>query len=288
MSRPSKFSLAKEDIVSLLDSSIYKFYDLGMLSQIFEENRLLWGLPKSMSYEKFINELVANTKLKEEKIGGSARYIYRPVSVYELTASLKNNGYFSHLSALYLHGLINEKPSTLYFNHEQSNKDNQDKRVIGQSDIDNAFSKPQRVSNNVISYNDYQIILLNGKNTNNNGIISLSHPEEGELLTTCLERTLIDITVRPAYSCGVENVLNAYINAKSNISIIKIKTILDNLDFVYPYHQAIGFYMEKAGHCESDYTVFMDSGLHYDFYLTHAMQEKKYSDKWRIYYPEGF
>jgi len=259
-----------------------------MVAKIFEKKRTLWRLPKSMSYANFINELLANTKLQEIKIGNSTRYVYRPTTVYELTASLKHNGYFSHLSALYLHGLVNEKPSKLYFNREQSDKDNQDEYVIGQSDIDNAFSKPQRVSKNIASYNDYQIILLNGKYTNNDGIINLLHSTEGDLNTTSLERTLIDITVRPVYAGGVQNVLNAYEKLKGKVSGIAINTMLDKLDFIYPYHQAIGFYMETAGYGENDYNIFMDSGINYDFYLAHAMEEREYSEKWRIYYPKGF
>jgi len=288
MPRPSKFSLAKKDILSFFETSIYKFYDSGMLYGIFEENRELWGLPKSMSYEKFINELINKTKLKDVKIGSSIRYIYRPTKAYELIGSLKKSGYFSHLSALYLHGLVSERPSVLYFNREQSGKDYQDEYVIAQSDIDNAFSKPQRVSNNTFIYNDYQIILLNGKYTNNKGVITLLHPTEGDLNITSLERTLIDITVRPVYAGGIENVLNAYIKAKSDISVIEIKTMLDELDFLYPYHQAVGFYMERAGYGEKDCDIFRDSGINYDFYLAHSMAEKKYSEKWRIFYPKSF
>ncbi|NTW94136.1 MAG: hypothetical protein HGB27_05595 [Chlorobiaceae bacterium] len=287
MPRPSKFSLAKKDIISFFEKSIYKFYDQEMLFQIFEDNRELWGLPKRMSYEKFINELVANTQLKEEYIGSAVRYIYRPTTVYELTGSLKKNGYFSHLSALYLHGILSEKPSALYFNREQGAKYYQGECVIAQSDIDNAFSKPQRVSNNIAFYNDYQIILLNGKYTNNEGIINLLHSAEGDLNTTSIERTLIDITVRPVYAGGVQNVLNAYEKLKGKVSGIAINTMLDKLDFIYPYHQAIGFYMETAGYGENDYNIFKDSGIDYDFYLAHGMEESSYSEKWRIYYPKN-
>jgi hypothetical protein len=287
MPRPSKFSLAKQDIISFLENSIYKFYDQAMLFQIFDENRLLWKLPKRMSYEKFINELASNTELKEVHLGKSTRYIYRPTTIYELIGSLKKNGYFSHLSALYLHGLLDEIPRTIYFNLEQSSRDYQDKYMIAQSDIDNAFSKPQRVSNNITYYNDYQIILLNGKNTNKEGVINLLHPAEGDVNTTCLERTLIDITVRPVYAGGVKNVLNAYEKIKDNVSGITIKTILDKLDFIYPYHQAIGFYMERSGYSKKDCDIFRDSGINCDFYLAHAMEEREYSEKWRIYYPKG-
>lgn len=287
MPRPSKFSLAKKDIISFFEKSIYKFYDQEMLFQIFEDNRELWGLPKRMSYEKFINELVANTQLKEEYIGSAVRYIYRPTTVYELIGSLKKNGYFSHLSALYLHGILSEKPSALYFNREQGAKYYLGECVIAQSDIDNAFSKPQRVSNNIAFYNDYQIILLNGKYTNNEGIINLLHSAEGDLNTTSIERTLIDITVRPVYAGGVQNVLNAYEKLKGKVSGIAINTMLDKLDFIYPYHQAIGFYMETAGYGENDYNIFKDSGIDYDFYLAHGMEESSYSEKWRIYYPKN-
>jgi predicted transcriptional regulator of viral defense system len=105
---------------------------------------------------------------------------------------------------------------------------------------------------------------------------------------TNLERTLIDIAVRPAYAGGVNSVLSAYRLAQPNVSIRKLKKALRFLNYVYPYHQSIGFYIDMAGNYTNKaiqefltYDTFK-----YNFYLDYEIKEKSYSEKWRIYYPQ--
>ncbi|MEI6846896.1 MAG: hypothetical protein WCK32_02495 [Chlorobiaceae bacterium] len=288
MGRKSRFSIAKKDIVTFFENSHQKIYDYITLDLILEKYRKKWGLTKTMSTSKFIEELITNTPLKEVILGNYYRFMYHPATVYEISATLKPKGYFSHFSALYLQQLTKVHPTTLYLNYEQSKKDGRNNYKIEQGNIDQAFSKPQRTSHNVIIYEDKTIILLNGKYTNNEGIITVLHPTEGEVKVTSIERTLIDITVRPAYSGGVTEVLNAYEKAKDYVSVKKITEILEHLRFTYPYHQAIGFYMEKAGYNENDFNIFKELNFEFNFYLTHAMKEKEFSKKWKIYYPKGF
>lgn len=60
---------------------------------------------------------------------------------------------------------------------------------------------------------------------------------------TKLERTLIDIAVRPNYAGGVHHVLEAYAAAKSRVSVNVLLATLQKMEYVYPYHQVIGFYI---------------------------------------------
>jgi len=62
-----------------------------------------------------------------------------------------------------------------------------------------------------------------------------------------IERTLIDVSVRPASAGGADSVLDIYQRSIKIISINKLIAILEKINFIYPYHQAIGFYMERAG-----------------------------------------
>ena len=54
---------------------------------------------------------------------------------------------------------------------------------------------------------------------------------------------------------------------------------------MYPYHQAIGFLMQRVGYSETDYRRLQALGLDYDFYLGHGLKEPAYSEDWRLYYP---
>ena len=57
--------------------------------------------------------------------------------------------------------------------------------------------------------------------------------------------------------------------------------------FTYPYHQAIGFYLEKAGYQEKDIIPFYKMEQNFKFYLTYNMPFKEFSPHWNLYYPKG-
>ena len=121
------------------------------------------------------------------------------------------------------------------------------------------------------------------------GIIESGGPEEEKIRVANVERTLIDITVRPFYAGGVSEVLKAFKLAKDQVSINKLAVILKKIGYVYPYHQAIGFYLEKSGvYKESAIKIFRNMNMNYDFYLTYQMKDKDYSKDWRLFYPKGF
>ena len=92
---------------------------------------------------------------------------------------------------------------------------------------------------------------------------------------------------KPDYAGGVYSVLGIYKNAIPRISINKLVAILDNLDFIYPYHQAIGFYLEKAGVSDNKLRLLSNKEKEFDFYLTYEISEKQYNSKWKLYHPKG-
>lgn len=102
------------------------------------------------------------------------------------------------------------------------------------------------------------------------------------------EQTLIDATVRPAYSGGIAVVAKAFELAKESVSVNKLAAYLRKLRYVYPYHQAVGFYMERAGYEEPLLKLVEQFPIEYDFYLQHAMKSPVLNKRWRLYVPKGF
>jgi len=52
------------------------------------------------------------------------------------------------------------------------------------------------------------------------------------------------------------NVLRAFRASRSRISVRRLLLTLQKFQYVYPYHQAIGFYMQRAGFPERDHRRF--------------------------------
>lgn len=214
------------------------------------------------------------------------RFVWGPISMYALGASLRPGAYLSHASAVFLHGLSDQIPKTIYVNKEQSVKPAPAGQLT-QEALNRAFANAQRSSTYVFEYEGYRFVLLSGKNTNRLEVSQLRDPQGEPVDATKLERTLIDITVRPAYAGGVFEVLKAYRAAKDRISVNTLVATLRQLGYVYPYHQAVGFYLWRAGLEPEKLQRLRELGLHFDFYLAHKMGPTSYSPEWRIHFPEG-
>lgn len=292
MRKSTTFQIAKNDIVSLLEEHNKEIFDYYDISRILEQNRKFWRLPISLTTPKFINLLTENTKLESHELNFARkkywRFTWGDISVYKLALSLEQNSYFTHYTALYWHNLTDQIPKTIYVNYEQAQKRYVANRLL-QANIDRAFRNSQRESKNIAAIGDFKICKLNGKYTNRLGVTEMITQENENIILTDIERTLIDIVVRPSYSGGIHEVLNAYREATGRVSINKLSAMLRKLNYIYPYHQAIGFYLQRAGvYRESQIRLLKKFDFEYDFYIAHQMKETEYSKEWRLYYPKGF
>jgi predicted transcriptional regulator of viral defense system len=251
-------------------------------------------IPSRLNYEDLLAATSLGDKIslaKIEHIGKAnpqktelIRYLINSPFPFSIALSLRSRSYLSHSSAVFLNGLSDQIPKNIFVNKEQLDK--YWSNELTQEGIDRAFENKGRQSNYIWSWNDYRFTLLNGKNTKEHGVINIKL-ETGEIVrTTNLERTLIDIVVRPAYCGGIDNLIEIYHRAKDRVSAKQIIKALKKLDHSYPYHQSIGFLMERAGFEKNEYEQLRKLGMDYDFYLDYKIKNKKYDKNWRIYYPK--
>ena len=291
----TRLQIAKPDIVEHFEKETPKVLKLTDIKAILSEKRAFWRLAQRTTTQPFIEFLTEHSKLKRLDFPfpyrTEIRYVWGDVPLLEVLLTTKPNCYFSHYTAVRMHGLTEQVPKTIYLNHEQHLK-SQSTGGLEQGRIDAAFSRRPRVSNNQITFENVNICLVNGKNTNQLGVITETVQYDSEtpirVRLTNLERTLIDITVRPIYAGGISEVQKAFLLAKDQVSINTLAAMLPKIGHTYPYHQAIGFYLERAGYKSRSLDLLRRFPMNYDFYLANEMGETDYIKDWRLHVPKGF
>ena len=183
-----------------------KIYRYAELTTLIAQNRDQWKIPSDFNSKEIVKFLIKSNYLIQHIFSFPQRkeivYSFGETSIYEIAPRLKANSYLSHYSAMFTHEITEQVPKTIYINQEQPRKKNRDSN-LQQQNIDKAFQSKVRVSNNIAIYKGQKICVLNGMNTGNLGIIDVIGPLNQPMPVTNVERTLIDIAVRPVYAGGI-------------------------------------------------------------------------------------
>ena len=296
----SRIQIAKPDIVKEFDEGprVLRAQDVA---EIFSRQRDFWRLTKSTSLASFLRFMTEKTSLKPVTFAFPTRevsgFTWGDVPLLEVLLGLVAGSYYSHYTAVRIHGLTEQFPKTIYLSKERSGgaaAASGPTEAIDQEAIDAAFSRPPRVSKNEIDLPDEQVrvVLLEGAYQAGLGVtggdINLGGERNLQLRYTSLERTLIDIAVRPFYAGGVFEVAKAFERSKDRVSVNTMAAMLRRMRFSYPYHQVIGYYLERAEYKSSLVDLFRREKMDRDFYLTHGMKETSYISRWRVRVPKGF
>ncbi len=294
MPKEPALETSRKTIVSSFNERRPRAYRLADIRSVLEEQRDAWKLPATTSAAQLIGALKDEGGLREVKLQPDVaeyrditRYVWGACTPLEIASTLKESGYMSHGTAVFLHGLTEQLPRTLYVNHEQTPKPSPS-TPLSKGGITRAFSGKQRASRNTFQLEGSRFTILSGKHTGSYGVEVMRGPSGEKLRVTGLERTLVDIVVRPAYAGGLFQVLEAYRGARErDVSVSRVLAALRALDYRYPYHQSIGFLMERAGFNSKGLKRLRDLGTEFDFYLGYGMKNPSFDESWRVFYPEG-
>jgi predicted transcriptional regulator of viral defense system len=284
-----RLSVLVEQFMQGLSNSNKHIYSPAEILSLIVQLRAEHTFPRSLSDRKFQKSLIELGTLKEISFTASysfetTRYHFGPFSDYELALSLKPGAYLSHGTAGHLHNLIDQKPKLIHVNKEQSPKNS--KGTLTQAAIHRAFANKQRISAYIVRHEQIEMILLSGKHSGRLGVTKSIGRQGEQLDLTDLERTLIDLAVRPSYAGGASAVAKAYRRAMPKLSISRIAKLLKELNYVYPYHQAIGFYLQNAGQPLSALQPLREPSLNFDFYLEHGMKQPAFDSTWRVHFAD--
>lgn len=290
----SRLQIAKPDILAYFEA-LPPVIKPKQLMGVLSRERAGWRLAQRTNVLDFTAFLKKHGKLREHKFEfphqPETLLVWGDMPTMELLLHLKPRSFYSHYTAMRIHGLTEQVPKVLYLSHERTS-DTQWGSALSQAAIDAAFQRPARVSNNAAEFEDWKVQLINSANTGELGVVShevqLTPKRHFPIRVTNMERTLIDAVVRPTYSGGVFEVAKAFELAKDLVSANAIGAMLTKLKFAYPYHQAIGFYMERVGYRASALELMRRFPMEFDFYLTHDMSTTRFIPEWRLHVPEGF
>jgi hypothetical protein len=213
MAAPSRFQIALPDILTFFGGTNQRIFWPAEIATVLSSQRADWRLAQHTNKQDFIRSLlktspmrqVVLTPVNDPDLDPIVRYVWVDATAFEFALSIKRGSYFCHGTAAFLHGLADLVPKTLYLNAEQSPKPRS--AGLTQEGIHRAFVSKQRQSSLLYSLpHELQVQIISGKNTDRLDVATLDTEWGKNLDLTRIERTLIDITVRPAYGGGVHQV----------------------------------------------------------------------------------
>ncbi|WP_400194238.1 hypothetical protein [Hymenobacter sp. B81] len=294
MANKTRFQIAKKDIVAFFNQQQQRLYRERELEQLLAQKREGWRLAAGTRVRDFLDLMLASTPLRPVviQVDGQPKtyYSWGDVTAFEVGNHLVPRAYLSHYTALYLHGLTEQIPKQIFVNQEQSAKPPVTLPALTQADLTAAYARPTKLTSPSAHYGDYAFVQLHSKHTGQLGVVRQDHFAAGRVALTGLERTLLDVTVRPEYAGGVYQVQEAYRLAAGRVSINRLLGLLTKLNYRYPYHQAVGLYLERAGNYKASQLQLVRKfqPITLDFYLAHDLVNPAYDAQWQVYHPAHF
>jgi hypothetical protein len=280
------FQIVKESVLYNLPSVFSKQQLIDEIISLKEKK----VVPKGTNTDELINLLVINKLLEKIELRGitekPVRFASGTYTSIELAFSLLSRSWISHHSALDTHELVSKCSNKIFVTQEQSQKVST-KSILKQEDVDNAFKKEQRSLNQIFKFKNQEYYLLKGKYSNRLGVIEMSYKNK-DVFVTDIERTLIDCVVRPAYSGEVKTIIEAFSSARGKVDVAKMFNYLNQLNYIYPYHQSIGFFLEYTGYSAKDWSLFDRLPKSINFYLDYNNTNKYLNRRWLVYIPDQF
>lgn len=250
--------------------------DLNDLISKIKDNRGLKSRERSEIKDFLIKHFV------KKQISGNLYQFIDNTDILDISSAISRSSFYSYQTSLYIHSLANKLSKNIYLVKERKEVQNQPLLSLTQNGINQAFNKLPRVTSDNKKIEDFVINFVTGQFQKYIGVMKYK-----QYLISDIERSLIDSVVRPFYSGGVQCVLQAFLLAKEKIDIEKLYRYYSQMNFTYPYHQAIGFYLETSGYDKNSYKNFYNHEIfEFDFYLDYNIKKQKYNKKWKMYYPD--
>ena len=275
------FTLNKHEILRTIQK--YEFLSQEQLKEILEQLKDKSLVSSSLSYNSFLLKLIDKGLIQKSiTIRGhiKTRYTFsQDFNIYDFCNSLEKNSFFSMSTALNLQGLSDFRSDYIFVSKERSTRIEQGSITLNQENIDNAFSKKPRRTNAYDKIDNHIVVLLEANNTDGFGIV-----EYDRYRVSSINRAFVEMITNIHYFQSSQNLIQVLENIKNRLDIDKIYTIIEKFDFIYPYFQLAGFYLEKIGFPKVELEKFYTKRSELNFYTQKNKNQYGFDGYWKIYY----
>nr|WP_172694173.1 hypothetical protein [Aliarcobacter cryaerophilus] len=150
---------------------------------------------------------------------------------------------------------------------------------ITQEAIDKAFSNKPRKTKAYNTIYNYNIVMLESNNTQGVGIINYNGYK-----VSSINRAFVEIISNIQYSKTPYDVIWEFRQLKDKLDINEIFKIIEKFDFIYPYYQLAGYYLEKIGFLKEELSRFFNNKTNLIFYTMKNKTNYDLDEYWGIKY----
>jgi hypothetical protein len=203
--------------------------------------------------------------------------IFDDIKPYQFAISIKPKSFFSMTTALFMQGYIKAN-NFIFVSHELLPKNIKHEEVT-QISIDDAYRKPYRVTHNYGQFQNDNIIVLYPKNTQQSGVI----PFNGYRMSS-INRCLVEMIVNVQYFKTSLHIIEIFTPLKKSLYPDMILSIIEKFNFIYPYYQLVGYFLEQIGFTKNDLSAFKQKVSNFKFYTDKQQNSYEYDSYWQIYF----
>ncbi len=275
------FTLNKQEILKIICS--YEFLSQRQLKEILVilKNKSL--VSNSLSFNSFLLKLIdEGLSQKSITIRGhlKTRYTFnQDFNIYNFCNSLEKNSFFSMSTALNILKVSYFRDEYIFISKERTKRIRHSNTILTQENIDNAFSKRPRRTAAYDKIDNRIVILLESNNTNSFGIIKY----DGYNISS-INRAFVEMITNIHYFQSSKNVIKVFTNIKNRLDVDEIYTIIEKFDFIYPYFQLAGFYLEQIGYSQNELSKFHAKKSELNFYTEKNKDYYMLNKYWNIFY----
>ena len=275
------FTFNKEDILKTIQA--YEFLSQEQLKEILEQLKDKSLVSSSLSYNSFLLKLIDKGLIQKSiTIRGHIKTRYtcsQDFNIYDFCNSLEKNSFFSMSTALNIQGLSDFREEYIFVSKERSTKIEQGNVTLTQENIDNAFSKKPRRTNAYDKIDNHVVVLLEANKTDTFEVI-----EYNGYRVSSVNRAFVEMISNVQYLQSSEAIIEVFMKIKEKLNLDTIYNIIDKFDFIYPYFQLAGFYLEKIGFPKVELEKFYTKRSELNFYTQKNKNQYGFDGYWKIYY----